>query len=158
VRRVGLVPVGVRHDQEEVLGAGRDVGLPQVLEVVVVGRGAAALDLRDDAAARGEGVAEVRSAAARASSTTPEPTTTTSGPSGIHDGTCAWNSSRLTVRWAVPAKPRKPPSAMRPTVRASEVAASGSVGSVGTLGTVGDGVEERAACTAAPGGRTRSST
>ena len=31
----GLVPVGVGDDEEEVLGVGRDVGLPEVLEVVV---------------------------------------------------------------------------------------------------------------------------
>ena len=48
----GLVPVRVRHDEEEVLRVGRDVGLPEVLEVVVVGRGAAPLDLGDDAAPR----------------------------------------------------------------------------------------------------------
>src|SRR5450756_2592607 len=31
----GLVPVGVGDDEEEVLGVGGDVGLPEVLEVVV---------------------------------------------------------------------------------------------------------------------------
>ena len=38
---------------------GGDVGLPQVLEVVVVRRGAAALDFGDDPAARAQGVDEV---------------------------------------------------------------------------------------------------
>ena len=39
--------------------SGGDVGLPQVLEVVVVRRGAAALDFGDDPAARAQGVDEV---------------------------------------------------------------------------------------------------
>src|SRR5450830_1462270 len=55
----GLVPVGVGDDEEEVLGVGGDVGLPEVLEVVVVGRGPAALDLGDDPAAGAQAVDEV---------------------------------------------------------------------------------------------------
>jgi len=56
----GLVPVGVRDNEEQVLGIRSDVRLPEVLEVVVVRRGATALDLGDDAAARSEAVDEIR--------------------------------------------------------------------------------------------------
>src|SRR5690606_30088196 len=40
---------------------------------------------------------------------------------GTHSGTCAWNSSRATVRCVVPAKARAAPSAMRAIVRGSDV-------------------------------------
>jgi hypothetical protein len=42
-------PIVVRHDQEEVLGVRSDVRLPQILEVMVVRRGPATLNLGDDA-------------------------------------------------------------------------------------------------------------
>lgn len=57
--RAGLVPVGVGDDQEEVLGVRSDVRLPDVLEVMVVGGGAATLDLGDDSAPGAQGVDEV---------------------------------------------------------------------------------------------------
>jgi hypothetical protein len=58
-RPAQLVPVRVRHDEEQVLGVGADVGLPHVLEVVVVVRRSHALDLREDSAPRGETIEEV---------------------------------------------------------------------------------------------------
>src|SRR5215207_3476600 len=53
-------------------------------------------------------------AAPRASSTTPETTTTWSGSAGNHDGTCARNSWRCLVRCPVPAVSSAAPSASWP--------------------------------------------
>src|SRR4029450_8618068 len=53
-------------------------------------------------------------AAPRASSTTPETTTTGSGSAGNHFGTCAWNSWRCVVRCPVPAVSSAAPSATWP--------------------------------------------
>jgi hypothetical protein len=58
-----LLPVDVGHDEEQVLGVRGDVGLPQVLQVVVVGGGPSALDLNDDPAAGPEAADEVGSGA-----------------------------------------------------------------------------------------------
>ena len=50
----------------------------------------------------------------RAISTAPEASTVTSGGTGTHVGTCAWNSSRANVRWPMPAITMIAPSAIRP--------------------------------------------
>ena len=57
--RAGLRPVSVRNDQEEMLRIGRDVGLPKVLEVVVVRRRPTSLYLGEDPATRAEPIVEV---------------------------------------------------------------------------------------------------
>jgi hypothetical protein len=59
-RQAGLLPVGVRNDEEQMLRVLGKVCFPDVLEVVVVGHRAASLDLRDDPLAWADPVEEVR--------------------------------------------------------------------------------------------------
>lgn len=54
-------PVVPRNDQEQVVGVGRDVRLPEILQIVVVGGRTAPLDLGDDPSSRAEAEEEVRS-------------------------------------------------------------------------------------------------
>lgn len=52
--------VHVRHDQEQMMGSRADMCLPDVLQVVVVRRGPASLDLREHATLWTERIEEVR--------------------------------------------------------------------------------------------------
>ena len=56
----GLRSVSVRYDQEEMLRIRRDVGLPKVLEVVVVRRRPTSVHLGGDPATWAEPIVEVR--------------------------------------------------------------------------------------------------
>ena len=66
-------------------------------------------------------------AAPRASSATPDPTTTMSSPTGSQSGTCALNSARLNVRWPMPVNVRNSPRTTRATSRGSEDGRDGEV-------------------------------